>query len=159
MSRRPLAAAAALAVLGASGFAATASGQATPRTLAFTAKAPAKHDTAQVDVKPHGLSGGDEFLVAQTLRAGGHVAGRLHVACTVIDVSYRGEDCRLVLILRGGQLTAAGGGLDRALRGVGDGTPGAGDDFAITGGTGDYAGAGGTVNVRGGDRVTVSLTG
>jgi hypothetical protein len=156
VSRRPLAACAALAVLASVIAAGTADGQSAGRTLHLTASDPARRDVAQLDVRPRGLSAGDRLVAAQTLRSGGRNAGRLHTVCTVVDASYHGQDCTVTLILRDGQLTAQGGGLDRPLRGVGDGSPGAGDPFAVTGGTGAYAGAGGTLLVRG-RRVTLTL--
>jgi hypothetical protein len=161
MSTRTLAAIAAAAILAGTGLVATASGQSAGRTLEFTAKAPAKKDVEQVDLKPRGLSAGDEFLVAQTLRANGSTAGRMHVVCTIVDFSYQGQECRISLILRDGQLIARGAGLDRNLPGVGDGSPGKGDQFAILGGTGAYAGTGGTLTVTSGtgdDRLAVALT-
>jgi hypothetical protein len=161
MSTRTLAAVAAATILAGSGLVATASGQSAGRTLEFTAKPPAKKDVAQVDLKPRGMSVGDEFVVAETLRANGSTAGRVHAICTIVDVSYEGQECRISLILRDGQLIARGAGLDRNLPGVGDGSPGKGDQFAILGGTGAYAGAGGTLTVssgKGGDRVEAALT-
>jgi hypothetical protein len=162
MSTRTLAAVAAASILAGTGLVASASGQSAGRTLEFTAKAPASKDASQIDLKPRGLSAGDEFLIAQTLRANGTTAGRMHVVCTIVDVSYEGQECRVSLILRDGQLIARGAGLDRNLPGVGDGSPGKGDQFAILGGTGAYAGAGGTLTVTtvggAGDHLEVALT-
>ena len=163
MSRRVITACLCLAAIGGAAAAATANGQATGRTLHFTAKAPAARDAGAVDVKPRGTSAGDEFLGAQTLRSGGKVVGRVHAVCTIVDISYHGQDCRITLILRDGQIAAQGGGLDKRLPGVGDGSAPGGDPFAVTGGTGAYAGAGGTLLIgegkRGGSKFTVSLTG
>jgi hypothetical protein len=161
MPRRTLAAAAVAAVLGGGVLAATASGQDAGRTIELTGGAPAKRDVTQVDVRPRGMSIGDEYIAAQTLRSGGRVAGRVHVVCTLVDRSYAGQDCRITLLLADGQISATGGGLDRPVPGVGDGSAGAdGDPFAITGGTGAYDGAAGTLLVKPvgvGSRLTVSL--
>jgi hypothetical protein len=113
----------------------------------------------QIDVKPRGTSVGGRFLVAETLRRDRKPIGRALLDCTALDASYLGKNCAITLLTRDGQITAQGGGEDRPLPGSG-GDPGTGDVFAITGGTGTYAGATGTLRVRStrkGDRLTITL--
>jgi hypothetical protein len=136
--------------------AASAGGEPAPRTLTFKGlDEPLPRDFKTVDLKPRGLSTGDQFLAAGSMRSGGRVAGRGHVICTIIDRSYKGQDCHFVLVLRDGTITADGGGLDRLLPGQHDPDP-LQDEFAVTGGTGAYDGASGTLTTRR-DRVTITL--
>jgi hypothetical protein len=111
-----------------------------------------------VDVRPKGLSLGDEFLGAETLRQAGAPAGHMEADCMVIDRTYAGQACSLTLILKAGQVIAQGGGVDKPIPGVGGTTPATGDEFAITGGTGAYRGAAGTLRLKSGrarDAVTL----
>jgi hypothetical protein len=136
--------------------AASAGGQPAPRTLTFKGMGePPPRDFKVIDLKPRGLSNGDQFLAAGSLRSEGRVVGRGHVICTIIDRSYKGQDCHFVLVLRDGTITADGGGLDRLLPGQHDPDP-LQDEFAVTGGTGAYEAASGTLTTRR-DRVTVTL--
>ena len=107
-------------------------------------------DFKQVDLAPHGVSPGDYFLAAGTLRENGKVAARGHATCTVIDHSYRGQDCQLVLVFLDGTITAAGGGINRLLPGQAPPPPHAADETAVTGGTGAgaYRGASGTLSMQ-----------
>jgi hypothetical protein len=126
-------------------------------TLAFTGKGSSR-DQQMVDVRPKGLSLGDEFLGAETLRQAGAPAGRMEADCMVIDRTYAGQACSLTLILKAGQVIAQGGGVDKPIPGVGGTTPATGDEFAITGGTGAYRGAAGTLLLKSGrarDAVTL----
>jgi hypothetical protein len=75
------------------------------------------------------------------------MTGRLHLICTILDRSYRGQDCQGVLILRDGTITVTGGGLDRLLPGQHP-TPSHTDEMAVTGGTGAYLGATGVVSMQ-----------
>jgi hypothetical protein len=153
---------AALGVVVASTLAASAAGGQSGRTLVFTGRS--AHDPReykQIDVRPRGQSIGDRFLVSGSLRAGGRIAGRGHVTCTVIDRRYHGQDCAFVLVLRDGTITAAGGGVNRLLPGQSPSPPHAADEFAVTGGTGAYRGASGTLSLQedahGSTTLTVSL--
>lgn len=145
----------ATALLVGSAFAAAqADGQA-GRTMVLTSPAPTARDVRhgdfkQVDLAPHGVSPGDYFLAAGTLRENGKVAARGHATCTVIDHSYRGQDCQLVLVFRDGTITAAGGGINRLLPGQAPPPPHAADEIAVTGGTGAgaYRGASGTLSMQ-----------
>src|SRR6476660_7207449 len=118
----------------------------TGRTLSFTAAPPAPRDQHQVDVSPRGLSLGDQVVGAVSLRTHGELFGRALVACTINDASFQGQQCAFTLVLRNGQITVHGGGLDRRLP---HSPPLGGPDvFAVTGGTGNYAGATGTLTIR-----------
>jgi hypothetical protein len=137
--------------------AASAGGQQTPRTLTFEGtEQPAPRDAKLIDVKPHGLSNGDQFIGAGSLRSNGRVVGRGHVVCTILDRTYKGQDCHFVLVLRDGTITADGGGLDRDLPGAPRDPDPLEDEVAVTGGTGAYEGASGTLRTRSG-RLTVTL--
>jgi hypothetical protein len=48
-------------------------------------------------------------------------------------------------VLRDGTITASGGGLDRLLPGQPPSRPDTADEYAVTGGTGAYRGASGTL--------------
>ena len=121
----------------------------TGRTLVFTG--PSGHnprEEKQIDVRPRGLSIGDHYVVAGSLRADGRIAGRAHASCTIIDRSYKGQDCDFVLVFADGTITASGGGLNRRLPGQPPSPPHAPDEFAITGGTGAYERASGTLSLQ-----------
>jgi hypothetical protein len=128
------------------------------RTLTFTASPPASRDQHQVDVPPRGLSLGDQSVGAVSLRTHGELFGRALVVCTINDASFQGEQCAFTLVLRNGQITVHGGGLDRRL--PHSPPPSGADAFAVTGGTGSYAGATGTLTIHHGahaDVLTVAL--
>jgi hypothetical protein len=133
----------------------------TGRTLTFHGSAPTARDVKSFDVRPHGLSTGDHFVGAVALRQQGHMTGRLHVICTILDRSYRGQDCQGVLVLRDGTITISSGGLDRLLPGQPASPPHSPDEMAITGGTGAYRGATGVVSMQAhkddSSTITVSL--
>jgi hypothetical protein len=118
----------------------------TGRTLTFTAPPPAPRDQHQVDVPPRGLSLGDQVVGAVSLRTHGELFGRALVVCTINDASFQGQQCAFTLVLRNGQITVHGGGLDRTLPHAPP--PGGADVFAVTGGTGSYTGATGTLTIR-----------
>jgi hypothetical protein len=164
MSRKPvaIASAAALAAGAAVALAVAAPGQQTAaRTLTFSAAAVSPADDRQIDVGPRGFSIGDRSLGSQTLRDGARPVGRLEGDCVILDATYNGQQCVITLLLSDGQITTQGAGVNRPLPGVRSGD-GAGDQYAITGGTGRYAGASGTLTMRpgrNGDTVTVALRG
>jgi hypothetical protein len=155
-----LAASATLAVAGGAALAVTAHGQGQPpRTITLRGGPAAERDIKQIDVAPHGTSLGDRTLAAETLRRGGAPIGRALVDCTALDASYQGQTCAVTLLTREGQLTAQGASANRALPGSG-GDPGTAQVYAITGGTGRYLGATGTLRVRStskGDTFTATL--
>ena len=51
------------------------------------------------------------------MRQAGIPAGRMKVDCVVIDNSYAGQACSLTLILKDGQVTAQGAGVDKPVPG------------------------------------------
>ena len=128
------------------------------RTLTFTLPPPAARDQHQVVVAPSGPSLGDQFIVAGSLRRHGQLFGRALTLCEFNDATFQGQQCIVTLVLRNGTIAAHTGGLDRRLPHAPP--PGADDVLAVTGGTGSYAGANGTISVRHGrhaDTLTVSL--
>ena len=143
------AAAAGIAVLPASG-----QDQPTTRTLTFVSTERAG-DEKVVDVRPKGYSVGDSYLLSALLHRGGHVAGRIEAHCSLQDPTYHAQACTITAILADGQLTLQGAGLDKKLPGVG----GTAEAYAVTGGTGAYVGAAGTMTRRGnGRRDTLTFT-
>ena len=79
----------------------------------------------------------------------------------VIDHTYAGQACSLTLILKDGQVAAQGAGVDKRIPRVGGTTPPTGDEYAITGGTGAYRGAAGTLRLKSGrtaDAVTLPFS-
>jgi hypothetical protein len=162
MSRTTIAVAAFAALIGGAALAVTAQGQGqTTRTITFTAGQPARRDMKQIDIKPRGESLGDQNIGAVTVRRDGKPIGRVFSQCTAVDASYEGQMCTITLLTRDGQITAQAAGEHRALPGHG-GNPGTDDVFAITGGTGNYAGSTGTVRPRStskGAKITVTLDG
>jgi hypothetical protein len=139
----------AAALLAGSALAVSAADGQTGQTLNFNGSAPTARDVKQVDVRPHGRpSTGDQIIGAVALRQDGRLAGRLHLICTILDRSYEGQDCQFVLVLRDGTITASGGGLDRLLPGQRPSPPHSPDEYAITGGTGTYHGASGTMSMQ-----------
>ena len=133
-----------------------ASGQNQPatRTLTFVSTEKA-NDEKFVDVKPKGYSVGDSFLLSSLLHQGGHVAGRVEAHCSLQDPSYHAQACTITAILADGQITLQGAGLDKKLPGVGS----TGEAYAITGGTGAYVGASGTMTRKGnGKKDTLTFT-
>jgi hypothetical protein len=158
MRRTTIAVAASAALIGGAALAVTAQGQdQTTKTITFTAGQPARRD-----IKPRGESLGDQNIGAVTVRRDGKPIGRVLSQCTALDASYEGQTCTITLLTRDGQIIAQAAGEDRALPGHG-GNPGNADDvFAITGGTGTYAGTTGTVRPRAtskGEKFTVTLHG
>ena len=114
-----------------------------------------KGDEVYVDAAPRGESVGDRFMVSSTLRLAGALAGRLEGDCVGLDARYKALDCSLTLILKDGLLTAKGAGTSKPVPGVGRTT----EQYAITGGTGVYAGAAGAIRRSGdGDRDTLTVT-
>jgi len=146
-------AAAAIAVA----IATTASGQTvtahTAATLTFLS-----HDAhfQFIDVPPKGgdhkpPSEGDEFVIGGSLEHGGKSVGTSNLVCTITQPGDHGvSTCAGMAIIPGGTL---------AIQGVSY-IAGNSDTYAITGGTGRYAGAKGTVaSTQKGqaDQITVTL--
>lgn len=143
------AAATAIAVLPASG-----QNQPTIRTLTFVSTEK-RNDSKFIDAKPKGYSVGDSFLLSSLLHRDGHVAGRIEAHCSLQDPKYHAQVCTITAILVDGQITLQGAGLDKKLPGVGA----THEAYAVTGGTGAYIGASGTMTRKGnGKRDTITFT-
>ena len=128
--------------------------QPTTRTLTFVSTEKAK-DEKFFDVKPKGYSVGDSFALSSLLHAGGRVAGRVEGHCVLLDATYHAQHCTITAILADGQIELQGTGLDKKLPGIG----GTDEIYAITGGTGAYVGAAGTMTRKGnGKRDTLTFT-
>lgn len=141
--------AAGIAVLPASG-----QDQPTTRTLTFVSTEK-PNDEKFVDTKPKGYSVGDSFLLSSMLHKDGRVAGRIEAHCSLQDPTYHAQACTLTAILADGQITLQGAGLDKKLPGIGSTS----EAYAVTGGTGAYVGAGGTMTRKGnGKRDTLTFT-
>ena len=105
-------------------------------TLRLTA---VEQHCATADNGKRGESLGDLLACRGALRnAGGKPAGRTHWTCVFLGAERLGEDCSAVVNLRGGTLQAAGLLSNTNPR----------SEWAVTGGTGGYAGARGTVALR-----------
>jgi hypothetical protein len=128
-----------------------ATGQQSPttRTLTLTS-VQAKGAERSIDLPPKGESVGDRFAFATTLRSGSALAGRMEGDCEAIDAKFQGLQCTLTAVLTDGTITLQGASLDKRLPGAS--TPEA-EAYAITGGTGAYAGASGTMTRRGNGKV------
>ena len=144
------AAAAGIAVLPASG-----QDQPSTRTLAFVTTQK-RSDVKSIDVKPKGDSVGDGFLLSSLMHSDGKVVGRVEAQCVMLDKTYHAQMCTITAILADGLITLQGGGLDKKLPGGG----GSNEVYAITGGTGAYVGATGSMTIKGNgkrDTLTFSL--
>jgi hypothetical protein len=143
--RRSAAIVAAVAAATATATVVTASGQADPSaTPAGTTIALTQVDRAFkfVDVAPRGGPGkpftqGDAFDIGGELRRGGRAVGKVNLVCTTTQPGRRGGSlCTGVLVLARGQISFSGyntvADVPRTV-------------FAVTGGTGTYSGARGTV--------------
>jgi hypothetical protein len=94
---------------------------------------------ATADNGRRGESLGDLLACRGALRnAAGGRAGRAHWTCVFLGSERAGEDCSATVNLRGGTLQAAGVLRHTSPR----------SEWAITGGTGRYAGSRGTVALR-----------
>ncbi|MGH2967973.1 MAG: hypothetical protein ACRDK0_02735 [Solirubrobacteraceae bacterium] len=124
------------------------------RTLEFTSTEK-QGDERMIDARPKGPSVGDRWLLASTLRRAGKTAGRLEGDCVGVDKRFGVLQCSVIVILADGRLTLQGASVSKRIPGVG----GTGEEYAITGGTGAYVGASGTMRRTGnGDRDTLTLS-
>ena len=107
-----------------------------------------------IDIGRKGPSIGDRHLTAISLTRDGAVAGRVEIECVAIDRVYQGQTCDLAAQLSDGTLFFEGVGFHKRIPNVG-----AGDDtvYAITGGSGAYAGAEGEVHIGLDDNGPVSI--
>ena len=124
-----------------------ATGQETPaaRTLTLTS-VQAKGAERAIDTPPRGESVGDSFVFASTLRNGAQL-GRPHGGrLPRRRREVRGLQCTLTAVLADGSITLQGASLTKHLPGA---TAPSQDVYAITGGTGAYLGAAGTMHRSG----------
>jgi hypothetical protein len=123
------------------------------RTLTFLS-----HDSnfKFIDLPPKGgenkpPSEGDEFVIGGTLAQGGKTVGTTNLVCTITQPGAKGlSACSGIATVPGGTLAIQGASY----------IAGNSDTYAITGGTGRYAGAKGTAastQKGSGDQITVRL--
>jgi hypothetical protein len=91
-----------------------------------------------IDVGKTDISLGDSFVFTSTLTKQGKTAGHTGVVCTLTSVKMSESQCVGTAWLRDGQITVQGLVADES----------EGVELAITGGTGAYEGAGGTLTSR-----------
>lgn len=93
-----------------------------------------QHDFGQVDTGKRGRSAGDVVVFSESLQINGKAAGADHVTCTLIGMWPKETDfCRGLIVLPGGTLIAEGASASGPFT------------VALTGGTGRYAGARGSM--------------
>lgn len=125
-----------------SGLAVSANGQSSSRTIEVT-----QVDRAFkfIDVPPRGgtskpFSQGDAFVIGGKLLDGSKTVGKANLVCTTTQPGRKGGSlCEGILTLSGGQISFSG------YNPVADVPE---TVFAVTGGTGSYAGASGTVTAK-----------
>jgi hypothetical protein len=124
-----------------------ATGQEAPaaRTLTLTS-VQAQGAEHAIDTPPRGDSVGDRFVFASTLRNGAKLAGRMEGDCLAVDVKFEGMQCTLTAVLADGSITLQGASLTKHIPGA---TAPSTDVYAVTGGTGAYVGAAGTMRRSG----------
>jgi hypothetical protein len=132
---------------------ASASEQEEPTTLTFMLDGEGG-DYEEVDTGKKGISVGDRNLAAMTLESDGDIAGRLIMDCLAADPTYEGQVCSGIALISGGTLSFEQVGLHKPIPGI---DPGA-EAYAVTGGTGKYAGAGGEMVVGEEDHAPVTIT-
>ena len=138
----------AFTVVTTSALADTSNGRAGQRVIRLRVVKPIRHG---VDSGRRGVSAGDSTLVAARLlnRANGKVAGALFEQCTMIEVNrFQSQQCQATVSLR----SAALGTGDITVQGVEPSFPPPHPfgqpfavTFAVTGGTGDFDGASGSL--------------
>jgi hypothetical protein len=84
-------------------------------------------------------------VFSASLRRDGRADGRAEFVQTLVDPRYQGLSIRASLLLGDGTLELQGADLDR--KAPGGGSPSEETELAVVGGTGSYAGAGGTVRL------------
>jgi hypothetical protein len=104
-----------------------------------------KSSDGEVDAKPKGPSIGDTWQGAGGIYENGAKIGRVQLTTTLVDTKYHSGFQTGVLILPDGTITYQGSGIGKKIPGI----PVDPDTnvYAITGGTGVYAGAGGSMAV------------
>lgn len=97
-----------------------------------------------LDAKPRGDSPGDITVFSASVMSAGRTVGRLEATTTAIDPRYQGVVFSMLLDLPGGSLVLQGGGFNKQPNGL---TKKGAGELAVTGGTGDYAGAAGVATL------------
>jgi hypothetical protein len=133
--------------------ASSAAGEDGATTLTF-ALASRRVSETHVDVGRKGPTLGDRYLTGVSLKSAGKIAGRLEIDCVALDRVYEGQMCTLVAILADGTLTFQSAGVSAPIPNVG--TPA--EAYAVTGGTGSFAGATGEMSVGEGDHGPATIT-
>lgn len=90
-------------------------------------------------------SPGETIVFSTALSRNGKPAGRGEFVQTIVDPRFRGISFRADLLLPTGTIELLGSGLSK--RPPGGAAPSSETEMAIAGGTGDYAGASGTVRL------------
>lgn len=115
-----------------------------------------KSSDGEVDAKPKGPSIGDTWQGAGNVTENGARIGRVQLTTTLVDAKYQSGLQTGTLILPDGMIAYQGSGIGKKIPGI----PFDGDVnvYAITGGTGVYVGAGGTITLTSvrGSRTKVS---
>ncbi len=114
-------------------------------------------ESGGIDGGAKGFSIGDTLVNVANLRQDGKPAGRVHITETVLDKKHEGTQQIFTIWLKGGTIEAVGGGVNKDIPGA----PGssAADARAIVGGTGDYVGASGQIELSPtGKTLTVRLS-
>ena len=120
------------------------SASATPsKSLVYDAKLIASESVTN-DTGAKGFSPGDTSVDVASLTANGKPAGRVHLVSTIIDANREGIQQDMTLFLPGGTIFATGGGTNKPIAG---GAPQSTQLAAVTGGTGSYVGATGTLEI------------
>lgn len=130
---------------------------ATTQTLTFLSTQK-QHDFLVQSQRAHKESIGDRYVFTSTLHQAAQTAGRVEGDCLAVDSAYEVLNCQLVVFLRDGLLTLHGARVTRRSIPVAGGRR---DDYAITGGTGAYANASGTMTRKEGargDTLTFTIT-
>jgi len=107
-----------------------------------------------IDIGKKGDSAGDRHISAFTVLADGEPTGRAHSDCVAVDSAYEGQMCSMVVMLPGGTISFQSAGLHKPL---GDADT-SGERFAVTGGTGEYAGARGEMSVGEAEEGPLTIT-
>lgn len=100
---------------------------------------------SKVGAGRRGPTPGETIVFSTSLKREGKAAGRGEFVQTIVDPRYRGVSTTADLLLSDGTIELQGAGLSG--RPPGGAKPSRESDMAVVGGTGAYAGAGGTVRI------------
>jgi hypothetical protein len=95
-------------------------------------------EEANIDAGEHDFSLGDSFVFTSTLTKSGRRVGHTGVVCTITSTKREESQCVGTAVLPGGQISVQGLDVGERPR----------FELPITGGTGDFEDAGGTLVVR-----------